>query len=149
MASVSDRELAALRAYLVDDIGKFVRHHLVLMMTRPRSKGFTTLTGATFRLAAADRFSPTYTVSDVVRFVVQARTDHRRYAGRVDPLAGEHMTIHAVGGMVAGGEGFCRTCSTRLQLLRALVADLELDAEGLDQLLAEGRQLADTWLAES
>jgi hypothetical protein len=86
VAAVSERELAALRAWLRDDLGGMSWQAVIVAVTRPRSKGFSKLTYATFSLATARLLSPTYTRSDVVRFVVKARTDHRRLTGDFDPL---------------------------------------------------------------
>lgn len=145
MRRIKDRDVRAMRAHLHNQFGEVMR----LAILTPFNRTFTVLGGAAFRLAALRRFSPTYTHGDVVRFVAKARGHYRKLAGHVDPLLAEYLILQAVGGEVAGTYGKYRRATAQLDLLRVLVEDLQLDENGIEELLDQARQSADEWLRKS
>jgi hypothetical protein len=139
---VTDDQVAALRALLVDDIG----HHQQLFGRLDRAqarKGYPALVTAAFGQAVERRFGQHYQPGDIVSFVADVRARSDRLARDLDPDVAERA-INAV-----LGHGTTRDLDkeaitrARLVLLGGLVADARLDDAGLDEFLAAARKLAD------
>lgn len=139
---VTDDQVAALRALLVDDLD---RHRQLLgQLDRAEARrGYPALVTAAFGEAVERRFGQRYQPADVVAFVADVRARSDRLAAELDPDAAERV-ISAVLGH-ASTRDLDREAVTRakLVLLAALVADARLDDAALDELLAAARKLAD------
>lgn len=143
---VTDDQVAALRALLVDDLD---RHRQLLgQLDRAEARrGYPALVTAAFGEAVERRFGQRYQPADVVAFVADVRARSDRLAAELDPDAAERV-ISAVLGH-ASTRDLDREAVTRakLVLLAALVADARLDDAALDELLAAARKLADQLLS--
>jgi hypothetical protein len=139
---VTDDQVAALRALLVDDLDR--HRQLFGQLDRAEArKGYPALVTAAFGEAVERRFGQRYQPAEIVTFVADVRTRSDRLAAELDPDAAERV-INAVLGH-ASIRDLDREAVTRakLVLLAALVADARLDDAGLDELLAAARKLAD------
>ena len=139
---VSDDQVAALRALLVDDIDR--HRQLFGQLDRAEArKGYPALVTAAFGEAVERRFGQHYQPADIVSFVADVRSRSDRLAGELDPDVSERV-INAV--LCHGSaRDLDKEAVTRakLVLLGGLVADARLDDAGLDDFLVAARKLAD------
>jgi hypothetical protein len=142
---VTDEQVAALRAYLVPDLGEAERlnQHLVTMGGQD---GYGHFVYAAFVEAARNRFSPAWTRADVIRFVATVR---KQTPGgqNIDPHAGEILIRRALGDHAADALDEETRGTVQVILLAELIAGEQLDGAGLDQFLAAARAQADMLLA--
>jgi hypothetical protein len=139
---VSDDQVAALRAFLALEPYETERLTKQLVET-DRLEGYGELVYAAFVAAVRRRFSPTWTVPDVIRFVGTARARLLNDEIEIDPRTAEILMRRALGdGIVAERDEEART-RAQIFLLGEMVVDEELDDDGLDEFLATARVLAD------
>ena len=139
---VTDDQVAALRALLVDDLDS--HRQLFGQLDRAEArKGYPALVTAAFGEAVERRFGQHYQPSDIVTFVadVRARTD--RLAREIDPDVAERVINAALGHGTIRDLDKDAVTRAKLVLLAGLVADAQLDDAGLDEFLAASRKLAD------
>lgn len=139
----TDVQIAALRAALAGDIHAFETPSGAAGLDQ--DEDFAVLMAVAFVIAARRRFSPTWSGSDVIRFVGQLRArDHGEYSD-IDAEAAEHMLLSALSGNPLRGQ-FDEFAKGYAQV--ALLTELtsELDADQLDVLVASAREQADHWL---
>ena len=93
---VTDEQMVFLRAYLAGEaeVAERVKTDLLASGT---AEGFAELLYAAFVLTARQRFSPTWTRADVIRFVAQVRALLSKGPDALDPLAAEHQLRGALG----------------------------------------------------
>lgn len=142
--AVTDADAAALRSYLAkgDDGADWKQQHEQLyQMGDPR--GYGALVYATFVTAVRRRFSPTWTMAEVIQFVALVRRALDDDRAAVDPITAENLIRRALGDHVSDNAGEEAKAISQLILLVALVAEAGLDSIGLDQLLSEARAMAD------
>lgn len=144
MAVVSGQQMAALRASLMLDAPQAQEWRTRLHQSGDLN-GFGELVYAAFLLAVRRRFTPAWTRADVVRYVGRVRA-RGPADDDIDPLAAETLILRALGAAVPLRADEEATAAAQTIVLVTLIADLGLDAEGLDQFLAEARELADQWL---
>lgn len=143
--SVTDEQVAALRAYLAGDLDQHHRLYSRLDRATARS-GYTALVIAAFFEAADRRFAQNGTAADVIEFVGDVRARTEELGEKIDARVAERL-IRAV----LTDEDISDLDDTTkgryyIVLLAALVADEQLDPDGLDSFLAEARKLADRWV---
>jgi hypothetical protein len=139
---VTDHQTATLRAMLAGDFAEHdrLRGHLDW-------DGYRALIAAGFFRAAQHRFPPDTTDAAIIEFVGSARARSDRIAEQLDPHAAESL-IRAVLGRTADASLDHETAVTaQMILLAALIADARPDSAGLDQFLADARDLADEWMS--
>src|SRR5262249_52359867 len=98
------------------------------------------LVHAAFITAVRRKFSPTWNVADIIRFVAAARAERGEGADDIDPRAAEHLIRRALGDRVADGLDQGTKGGGQILLLVTLV-----EAEQLGDFLVEARVLADQW----
>jgi hypothetical protein len=139
---VSDQQLAALRAFLVlepDEAGPPTEQTLEVGGV----EGYGELVYAAFVAATRRRFSPTWTVPDVIRFVAAVRAELLEDEVDIDPRTAEVLIRRALGdGIVTVLDEEARA-RAQIFLLCAMVADAGFDDAELDAFLAQARGLAD------
>jgi hypothetical protein len=139
---VSDDQVAALRAFLALEPNETERLTKQLVET-DRLEGYGELVYAAFVAAVRRRFSPTWTVPDVIRFVGTARARLLNDEIEIDPRTAEILMRRALGdGIVAERDEEARA-RAQIFLLGEMVVDEDLDDDGLDEFLATARVLAD------
>jgi len=142
---VTDDQVAALRAYLSDDMDRYRQLFAGLDREAARS-GYATLLAAAFFEAVDRRFAEDGTTADVIEFVADVRTRSQALGEVIDPHAAERLigaalTDEDIDDLDAKAKG--RLFAV---LLAGLIADEQLSKDGLDEFLAEARKLADEWL---
>lgn len=140
--AISDKQVASLRAFLAHEPSEFV-HLTRPLMESTDAEGYGELVYAAFALTVRRRFSPSWTIPDVVRVVATIRARLLETEVDVDPRAAETLIRRVLGDSVAGD--FDDEAKSRAQIfvLAELVDDEELDDAALDAFLVEARALAD------
>ncbi len=143
--AVTDDQVAALRAWLhagTDaEVSDAERRFLSLSKTSGLDEIGSLVCGA-FAAAARRRFSPTWTSADIVRFVAGFRGSSVEAAELLSPSVAENQLRVVLGekqGIVPPEED-----RARAQLLLLAALTVTLGPQELDQVLAEGRALADS-----
>jgi hypothetical protein len=142
MMAVSDEQVAALRAFLTlqPDEAERLTEQLAAVGALD---GYGALVYAAFVTAIRRRFSPTWTIPYVIRFVATARARLLKNEIEIDPRAAEILMRRALGdSIVAELDEEART-RAQIFLLGEMVVDEQLDDAGLDAFLATARVLAD------
>jgi hypothetical protein len=139
---VSGEQVAALRAFLVlesDQAGWLTKR----LVEAGRVEGYGELVYAAFVTAVRRRFSPAWTVSEVIRFVAATRAELLQDDIEVDPRTAEILVGRALGDGIATELDEKSRARAQILLLREMVVDAGLDDAGLDAFLAQARSLAD------
>jgi hypothetical protein len=139
---VTDEQVAAMRAYLVDDQQESER--LIGHLEQSgRLDGFSALFGSAFFDAVNRRFAPTWTVAEVVRFVATVRAHHIEDPGLLDPLDAERLIRTALGdGSVDDLDD--ETRSAQMILLPALIREEQPNLVALEDILTQARERANS-----
>lgn len=134
--AVGADQVATLRALLARDFDLYKRLRADLDRDAARI-GYTALIAAAFFRAAERRFGDNATNADVVGFVSEARARFDRDGGLLDPRAGERIVWAALGKESVSDLDDKTMGTAQILLLRALIADEQLDNAGLDDFMAE------------
>jgi hypothetical protein len=148
--AVTDDQVAALRAWLragTDaEVSDAERQFLILSRTDRLDEVGALVYGA-FAAAARRRFSPAWTSADIVRFVAGFRGSSVEAAELLSPSAAENQLRGVLGekqGIVPPEED-----RARAQLLLLAALTVTAGPQELDQVLAEGRALADSLILDA
>jgi hypothetical protein len=139
---VSDEQVEALRAFLALESDQ-VRRLTKQLVEAGRAEGYGELVYAAFVSAIRRHFSPTWTLTEVIRFVASMRTRLLADDTDIDPLTAEILIKRALGDRIATELDEKSRARVQILLLIELVADETLDDVGLDAFLAQARSLAD------
>ncbi|MGD0246624.1 MAG: hypothetical protein ABSB59_40715 [Streptosporangiaceae bacterium] len=142
---VTGEQVTALRAFLAFDPS--YQRLAGQLSGSGRVHGFGELVYAAFVTAARQRFSPTWTSAQVVRFAGRLRVVLRACDVDLDPRAIEILLRQALGERVASDYDDGTHALVMLFGLGELISDARLDEGGLDAFLADARALADARLA--
>jgi hypothetical protein len=142
---VTDEQTEALRAFMsFDPSSERLTRDLA---GSGRLDGFGALAHAAFVIAVRRRFAPSWTSAQVVGFTAQLRNALRPRGIDLDPKAAEILIRQALGDPVTSEHDDKTQARATTLILIALVADEQLDDNGLDLFMAEARALADARLA--
>lgn len=142
--SVTDQQVATLRAHLAGDFGEYQR--LWPQLDRDAAKtGYTALVAAAFFEAVDRRFAKTGTGADVIEFVGAVRARFDQSGDDVDPRAAEILIRAVLGEDEDADLDDDTVAGTQIVLLTALILDEDLDDVGLDEFMAEARKVAEEW----
>lgn len=142
--AVTDDQVAALRAWLTArtdaEADDAVRQFIPFARTG-RLDDVGALVYGAFAAAARRRFFPTWTSAGIIRFVAGFRSSSTEAANLLSPLVAENQLRGVLGEKQATRPPEEATAYAQFMLLGALVATL--DPQELDNVLAQGRALAD------
>ena len=139
---VTDDQMATLRALLSDDMDRY--RQLFSGLDRAEAKkGYSALVTAGFAEAVERRFGPGYRGADIVEFVASVRSRSDQVAAELDPDVAERVIRVVLEDAPVDDLSRDAITGAQLLLLIGLIADAQLDSEGLDQFLAEARKLGD------
>jgi hypothetical protein len=146
--AVTDDQVEALRSYLSARtdaaVAEAERQFLTLAETG-RLDEVGALVGGAFAAAARRRFSPTWTSPEIIRFVAGFRSSSGEAAELLSPWAAENQLREVLGDKQATRPPEEERARAQFLLLAVLATDL--DPPELDEVLAEGRELADALIA--
>ena len=143
--AVTDEQVAALRAWLhagTDAEVSDVERRFLTLSRAGRLDEIGALVHGAFAAAARRRFSPTWTSADIVRFVAGFRGSSVEAAELLSPSAAENQLREVLGDRQAIFPPEEDRARAQFLLLAALA--VTLDPRELDQVLTEGRALADS-----
>ena len=139
---VTDDQMATLRALLSDDMDRY--RQLFSGLDRAEAKkGYSALVTAGFAEAVERRFGTSYRGADIVEFVASVRARSDQVAAELDPDVAERVIRVVLEDAPVDDLSRNAITGAQLLLLIGLIADAQLDSEGLDQFLAEARKLGD------
>lgn len=143
--AVTDEAVAALRAYLTartdEESMDAERGFLTLSRTHHLDVIGTLVYGA-FAAAARRAFAPVWTSADIVRFVADFRSSSVEAAALLGASAAENQLRGVLGELQATYPPEEQRARAQFLLLAALTATL--NRQELDEVLAQGRTLADS-----
>jgi hypothetical protein len=145
--SVTDEQVAALHALLALDPLKAEGLTRQLVET-DHLDGYGELVYAAFVTAVRRRFSTTWSVPDVIRFVAATRAELLEDDVDVDPRTSEILIRRVIGDRVTAELDKKASARAQLLLLGELIFDERLADAGLDAFLTHARSLADQWLCD-
>lgn len=146
--TVTDDQVAALRAYLAartDAETTDAQRRFLTLSRTGRLDAVGALVYGAFAAAARRRFSPTWTSADIVRFVADFRSSSAEAADLLSPAAAENQLREVLGDKQPIRPPEEARARAQFLLLAALA--VTLDPHELDDVLTEGRALADSLLA--
>jgi predicted nucleic acid-binding protein len=139
---VTDDQVATLRALLGDDMDRY--RQLFSGLDRAEAKkGYSALVTAGFVEAVERRFGTSYQGADIVEFVASVRARSDQVAAELDPDVAERVIRVVLEDAPVDDLSRNAITGAQLLLLIGLIADAQLDSQGLDQFLAGARKLAD------
>jgi len=139
---VTDVQVAALRAYLKGD---FEGHRRLFKAMGPR-EGFTTLVPATFFLLTDRRFPEGTPTDRIVEFVGEVRARYFSDPDELDPAVAERLLAAVNNADQASDIEAGVKYRTQMILLYPFVSEEKLSDQGIENLLAAARKVADEWL---
>jgi|SRR5215211_2115827 len=140
--AVTDEQVAAMRAILMGNVDEHTR----LAQQFDDNNGweaYSTLLAAAFYEAVDRRFGKSHTLADVIQFVADARTRFDESGQDVDSRAAERLVLAVLGEGSVDDLDDSTVARTQMVLLADLVAQANLDDNGLDEFLSYSRKLAD------
>jgi hypothetical protein len=142
--NITESHVAFLRAYLHGD--EDAATSAWSQITAP--DGLALLVHTALGIAARRQFAPAWTRADVIRYVTRVRAALSDRPDILDPRTAEHELRRALGDtIITSADRSGAVATAHLILLNALAASRDLDEAGLDLLLHEARDVADSMLA--
>ena len=146
--AVTDDQVAALRTYLsarADVEAAEAQPQFLILSRTGRLDEVGALVCGAFAAAARRRFSPTWTSPEIIRFVADFRSSSPEAAEHLSPSAAENQLREVLGDKQAIRPLEEARARAQFMLLAALT--VTLDPPERDEVLAEGRVLADSLIA--
>lgn len=146
---VREENILALRSFLLEGAEAWVPLQDELQKDDETAAGYMTLLYGAFNVAVRRRFSPTYTVGEIVRFVADLRTMAGEDAHLVNTLVAEDLIRRAVGAPPPrdGGPDDAETVlPAQIFILLHLVAEADFDRAELEQFIEETTAFTQQWL---
>ena len=143
--AITEDQVEALRTYLsarTDTEATDAERRFLTLSRTGRLDEVGTLVYGAFAAAARRRFSPTWTSAEIVRFVADFRASSTEAAGLLNPSAAENQLRDVLGDKQA-----IRPPEEARARAQFLLLAVTLSPDELDEVLAEGRALADSVIA--
>ncbi|MFB4311280.1 hypothetical protein ACA511_34650 [Actinomadura sp. GTD37] len=139
-----------MRAFLLEGPEAWVALEEKIQADDETAAGYMSLLYGAFCVAVRRRFSPRYTVGEVVRLVADVRIRAEEDAGLVNALVAEDMIRRVVGAppLEDGGPDDVRAVLyAEVFVLLYLVGEADFDGAGLEQFIDEATAYTRQWLA--
>lgn len=145
-----DMDVAALRTFLFEGPEVWAERHEE-QLKHEDDLGFSFLMYCTLIKAAHRRFSPTYSVPQIIRYVADLRLRLDEDAHELNPRVAEGVLRYALGDKNLSARppfGADQVTMVRAQvfLLMALVFEADLDNAQLEELVKDSIEYAGKWL---
>jgi hypothetical protein len=143
--TVTDEQVATLRAYLAGDFDEYERLNEQLD-PEVDGVGYGALIAAGFFEAVDRRFAKGGTRVSVIEYVADVRSRSDRLSDQIDPQVAERLIMHSLGEGSIDDLDDKIVVHTQLLLLISLIGDEELDGVELDKFIATVRALGNRLL---
>ncbi|TDD75092.1 hypothetical protein E1293_28780 [Actinomadura darangshiensis] len=120
------------------------------MQTDETAASYMSLLYGAFCVAVHRKFSPTYTVGDIVRYIANLRIMAREESELINPLVAEDMirrVLNAPPLQDGGPEDVETILHAEVFVLMNLVAEAEFDGVSLEQFIDEATAFTKEWLS--
>jgi hypothetical protein len=147
---VREENILALRAFLLEGPQAWVPLQDEIQKDDETAAGYMSLLYGAFNVAVRRRFSPSYTVGEIVRFVADLRIKAEEDADLINTLVAEDMIRRAIDAppLKDGGPDNLRAVlNTEVYILLALVGEADFDRVGLEQFIEDATAYTQKWLA--
>jgi hypothetical protein len=151
-AAVRTREenILALRSFLLEGPAAWESLQDELQVDDETAAGYMSLLYGAFCVAVRRRFSPRYTVGEIVQFVADVRVAAGEDASLISSLVAEDMIRHVVGAPPpddGGSDDVRAVLYAEVYILLYLVGEADFDRAGLEQFIDETTTYTEQWLA--
>ncbi|TYK45790.1 hypothetical protein [Actinomadura decatromicini] len=150
MVEIREENILALRSFLLEGPEAWLPLQDVIQVDDETAAGYMTLLYGAFSVAVRRRFSPTYTVGEVVRFVADLRIKAGEAAYLIDTIVAENLIRHAIDAPPISPEGpedVQAVLYAEVFVLMYLVAEAGFDRAGLEQFIEDVTAYTEKWLA--
>ncbi|TDC73242.1 hypothetical protein [Actinomadura sp. 7K507] len=147
---IHEKNILALRSFLLQGPQAWVPLQDEVQKDDETAAGYMSLLLGAFNVAVGRRFSPTYTVGEIVRFVADLRIKAEEDADLINTLVAEDMIRRAVGAPPlkdGGPDDLTAVLNAEVYILLALVAEADFDRAGLEQFIEDATAYTQEWLA--
>lgn len=147
---VGEEHILALRAFLLEGPEAWAPLQARVQKDDETAAGYMSLLYGAFSVAVRRKFSPTYTVGGIVRFVADLRINAEKDADLINPLVAEDMVRRAVDAPLLKGDvpgDLTAVLDAEISILLHLVAEADFDRAGLEQFIDEATAYTEQWLA--
>ncbi|GAA1855974.1 hypothetical protein [Actinomadura bangladeshensis] len=150
IVEVREENILALRSFLLEGPEAWAPLAEQIQVDDETAAGYMSLLYGAFCVAVRRRFSPTYTVGEIVRLVADMRIKAEDDAGLINAFVAEDMIRRVVGAppLQDGGTDDVRTVLyAEVCILLYLVGEADFDRAGLEQFIDEATAYTEQWLA--
>ncbi|TDB88711.1 hypothetical protein [Actinomadura sp. 7K534] len=111
---------------------------------------YTVMLYGAFGVAVRRKFSPTYSLADVIRFVSDMRIGYGREVSPIHPRVAEEMIREVLGDPALGRfdpQNAETTIGAEVAVLDTLLHEANLDEAGLEEFIRDAADFARQWIA--
>ncbi|RKS67694.1 hypothetical protein BZB76_6900 [Actinomadura pelletieri DSM 43383] len=149
--TISDQHVAALRTFLVEGSEVWLKRHENLLKDET-DFGYSLLLYAAFTKAAEKRFSPVYSVPQLIQYVADHRLSLEEHADELNPRVAEKLLRFALGDESLSerppfGMDPVSVARAEMYLLMALIEEAKLNDAELEKFIKDSSILANEWAA--
>lgn len=147
---IQEENILALRSFLLTGPKAWAPLEEKIQVDDETAAGYMSLLYGAFCVAVRRRFSPTYTVGEIVRLVADVRIKAEEDAGLINALVAEDMIRRVVGAppLEDGGPNDVRAVLyAEIFVLLYLIDEANFDRVRLEQFIDEATAYTRQWLA--
>mgnify|MGYP001314737100 CR=1 FL=1 len=147
---IRETNILALRSFLLEGPEAWVPLQDEIQKDDETAAGYMSLVYGAFNVIVRRRFSPAYTVGDIVRFVADLRIRADEEARPINTLVAEALIRSAVDAPPPSDDGPDdpeTVLYTMIYILLHLVAEADFDRAELDQFIEDTTAYTEKWLA--
>ncbi|MGW5416049.1 hypothetical protein [Actinomadura geliboluensis] len=147
---ISEENILALRSFLLEGPQAWVPLEEKIRLDDETAASYMSLLYGAFCVAVQRKFSPTYTLSEIVRLVADVRLKAGEGAGLINALVAEDMIRQVVGAPPFEGapqDDVRAVLHAEVYVLLYLVGEANFDRMGLEQFIDEAAAYTRQWLA--
>jgi hypothetical protein len=146
---IREENILALRSFLLEGPEAWVPLQEKIQKDDETAAGYMSLLFGAFEVAVRRRFSPSYTVGEIVRFVAELRIMAEEEAHLINTLVAEDMIRRAVDAAPLKADvpdDLSAVLHAEVYILLYLVAEADFDRAGLEQFIDETTAYTKMWL---
>ncbi|MES9539925.1 MULTISPECIES: hypothetical protein [unclassified Actinomadura] len=147
---ITEENILALRSFLLEGPEAWVPLKDKIQANNKTAAGHMSLLYGAFCVAVRRKFSPAYTVDEIVQLVAEVRVKAQEDAGLINVPLAEDMVRAAVGAPtlhIGGADDLRAVLYAEVFILLYLIAEMDLDRAGLEQFIEEVTAYTEQWLA--